>query len=130
MPKGPGFWQPTPPGFVEMPSAPLAGRWRPWVMTRGDQFRPAPPPAYGSPAWRSELETVVEIVKNRSFEQERAALWWGMQGPATLMNTWAHEQIGKAGTDLPHTARILADMHAAADSVIAVWDAKYTWWTS
>src|SRR5215207_669346 len=48
MPTGPGFWQPTPPGMVETPFAPLAGAQLTWVMTSGDQFRPAAPPEYGS----------------------------------------------------------------------------------
>src|SRR5215218_3705731 len=47
-PTGPGTWQPTPPGFVETPFAPLAGAQQTWVMASGDQYRPAPPPEYGS----------------------------------------------------------------------------------
>ena len=131
MPEGPGIWKPTPPAFVETPLNPLAGSWKTWVLTSGDQFRPAPPPEYGSPAWKSELETIVEIAKNRSFEEERAALWWATNSASMLLTNWALELTGKAGTDLPHTVRILADMHVAtADAVTAVWDAKYTWWTS
>jgi membrane-associated phospholipid phosphatase len=131
MPTGPGFWQPTPPGMVETPFAPLAGAQLTWVMTSGDQFRPAAPPEYGSAAWKSELETVQELVANRSFEQERAAIWWGTNAPAALVNGWTRELILRDGLDLPHAARILADVHVAiADSSIAVWDAKYTWWTS
>ena len=131
MPAGAGFWQPTPPGMVETPFAPLAGFQQTWVMTSGDQCRPAAPPEYGSAAWRSELETVQELAANRSFEQERAAVWWGTNPPAALLNGWTRELILRDGLDLPHAARILADMHVAvADSSIAVWDAKYTWWTS
>jgi len=131
MPTGPGFWQPTPPGFVETPFAPLAGAQLTWVMTNGEQFRPAPPPEYGSAAWKSELNMVLELAANRSFEQERAAIWWGTNSPAALVNGWTRELILRDGLDLPHAARILADVHVAiADSSIAVWDAKYTWWTS
>lgn len=131
MPTGPGFWQPTPPDFVEMPAAPMAGSRTPWVLTSGDQIRPAPPPEYGSPVWKAELKMVQEIAANLSFEQERAALWWGGASPPALNNGWARELIGKAGVDLPHAAQILADTHVAiADALIAVWDAKYTWWTS
>lgn len=131
MPTGPGFWQPTPPGFVETPAAPLAGSRKPWVMTGGDQVRPAAPPEYGSPAWEAELKMVQEVAANRTFEQERTALWYGNTSPAELLNGWTRELIGKAGVDLPHAARILADMHVAiADAGIAIWDAKYTWWTS
>jgi membrane-associated phospholipid phosphatase len=131
MPTGPGFWEPTPPGFVETPLNPLAGSWQTWVMTSGDQVRPAAPPEYGSAAWEAELKMVQEIAANRSFEQERAALWWGDHSPSTLLNEWAHELIGKEGLDLPHAAQVLADLHAAgADAGIAVWDAKFTWWTA
>ena len=130
-PTGPGFWEPTPPGFVETPLNPLAGSWTTWVLESGDQVRPAAPPEYGSPAWQAELKMVQEIAANRSFEQERAALWWGETSPSMLLNGWAHELIGKEGLDLPHAAQVLADLHAAcADAAIAVWDAKFTWWTS
>ncbi len=130
-PTGPGTWQPTPPGFVETPVAPLAGSWQTWVLESGDQVRPAPPPEYGSPTWQAELKMIQEIAANRSFEQERAARWWGEASPFNLVTTWIHELAGKEGVDLPHTAQILADAHVAiADAVIAVWDAKYTWWTS
>ncbi len=124
MPTGPGFWQPTPPGMVETPFAPLAGAQQTWVMTSGDQFRPAPPPEYGSPAWKAELNMVLELAANRSFEQERAAIWWGTNSPAALVNGWTRELILREGLNLPHAARILADVHVAiADSSIAVWDA-------
>jgi membrane-associated phospholipid phosphatase len=130
-PSGPGFWEPTPPMFVETPAAPLAGTWQPWVLESGDQFRPAPPPAYGSAAWRSELETVLELAANRTFEQTRAALWWASHSPPALISEWTHELILRAGSDLLQSARILADVHVAiVDALIAVWDAKYIWWTS
>ena len=100
-------------------------------MTSGDQFRPAAPPEYGSPAWEAELEMVQELAANRSFEQERAAIWWADNSPPVLINGWTHELICSEGLDSPHAARILADVHAAiADAGIAVWDAKFTWWTS
>ena len=131
MPTGPGFWQPTPPDFEETPRYPMAGSWTPWVLTSGDQVRPAPPPEYGSPVWRAELKMVQEIAANLSFEQERAALWWGTANSAALVNGWARELIGKAGIGSPQAAQILADTHVAiADALIAVWDAKFTWWTS
>jgi membrane-associated phospholipid phosphatase len=128
---GPGIWKPTPPGFVELPLRPLEGTRLPWIMASGDQFRPGPPPEYGSPAWQAELEAVQEIAANRSFEQTRAATWWGTSSPSLLFNDWTHELIARDGLDLPHAARILAYLHVAVDdALIAVFDAKYTWWTS
>lgn len=131
MPTGPGYWQPTPPGMVEKPVAPLAGSWQSWVTTGNDQFRPAPPPEYGSPAWQAEVEAIQAIAANRSFEQERAAAWWGSNSPWDLHNEWVWELIGRDGLDSPHAARVVADMYAAmADAMLAIWDSKYTWWTS
>lgn len=57
-PTGDGFWQPTPPAFLAEPLDPLAGHWQTWVLPSGSAARPAPPPAYGSPAWASELAAV------------------------------------------------------------------------
>lgn len=131
MPTGPGFWQPTPPDFVETPRYPMAGSWMPWVLASGDQVRPAPPPEYDSPVWQAELRMVQEVAANLSFEQERAAVWWGTANSAALVNGWAHELILKAGVGSPQAAQILADVHVASvDALIAVWDAKYTWWTA
>ena len=48
-PEGPAFWVPTPPAFIYPPLEPLAGTWQTWNLDSGSQFRPGPPPAYGSP---------------------------------------------------------------------------------
>ncbi len=130
-PTGPGYWEPAPPAMIDTPVAPLAGTWQTWVMTSNDQFRPAAPPEYGSPAWQSELEAVQEIAANRSFEQERAAIWWGTNSPWDLHNDWVWDLIQRAGLDSPHAARVVADMYVAmADGMLAIWDSKYTWWTA
>jgi hypothetical protein len=39
---GPGIWG------SPNPVTPLAGTWKPWVLTSGSQFRPAAPPAFNS----------------------------------------------------------------------------------
>jgi hypothetical protein len=57
VPVGPGLWVPTPPAFAP-PLEPLAGTWRPWNLTDGSQFRPGPPPAFGSQAYAHEIQEV------------------------------------------------------------------------
>jgi GNAT superfamily N-acetyltransferase len=57
-PTGLGYWVPTPPAFVYPPLEPLAGTWLTWNIRVGSQFRPGPPPAYGSARFLSEVEEV------------------------------------------------------------------------
>lgn len=131
MPSGPGIWQPTPPAMIETPIQPLAGHRIPWVLESADQFRSPPPPEYGGSAWQSELATVQHVAANRTFEQERGAVWWGTSSTALLFEKWSMELITRAGTSLPQAARVLSDVHVAIDdALIATWDAKYTYWAS
>lgn len=131
MPSGPGTWQPTPPMFIDAPAFPLGGQRTPWVLSSGDQFRPAPPPEHGSDVWQSELARVRHVVANRDFDQDRAAVWWGTSSPIVHFTKWAQEQITRTGTTAPEAARIMADLHVAIDdTLIGIWDAKYTYWTS
>jgi membrane-associated phospholipid phosphatase len=129
-----GTWQPTPPAFIDPPTSPLAGTWRPWVLDRGDQFRPAPPPPYQSPSWQAELAAVQEAVARRTPEQEAAALFWAADpGTVTAAGQWieiARDLIVRDDLDLPHAARVLALTSVAmADGFICCWDAKYAYWT-
>jgi membrane-associated phospholipid phosphatase len=121
---------PTPPAFVENPLEPLGGTWKLWVMTSPDQFRPASPPAYQSPAWQSQLAAVQEAVAGRTFSQAQRAKYWQGTTAATVWNGFAAELISRDGLDLPHAARVLAIMAVAqADGQTACWDGKYAYWT-
>jgi membrane-associated phospholipid phosphatase len=128
---GPGYWEPTPPGFVDPPVEPLAPTWRCWTLTSGDQFRPAPPPAYDSPGWHSQLGAVREAVGRRTFEQARAANFWQSAAASTAWDNFAIDLISRYGLDLPHAARALAlTAIAIADAEVAAWDGKYAYWTA
>jgi membrane-associated phospholipid phosphatase len=131
---GEGYWEPTPPGFFQQPIDPLAGSWQPWVLARGDQYRPPPPPPVRSPAWAAELAGVQEAVARRTPEQEETIRSWsGSPGTVTPAGLWieiARDLIVRDGLDAPHAARVLALVSVAmADSFICCWDAKYTYWT-
>jgi hypothetical protein len=127
MPTGPGFWVPTPPAFAD-PLEPMGGTWQPWLLERNDQFRPSPPPVYDSPAWQAELAAVREATRSRTLAQEADAVWWRTSAKPY---DWIHELIARHGLATPHAARILSYQSVSvADATIAVWDAKYTWWTS
>src|SRR5206468_2529721 len=70
-PAGPGFWTTNAPG------APVAGGQFPgmarWFLTSADQFRPGPPPAFGSAAFNAALAEVRQISDTRTAEQSRLA---------------------------------------------------------
>jgi len=102
-----------------------------WVMESSDQFRPAPPPVYDSPAWQSQLAAVQQAVTDRTFTQAQRANFWQNSATASMhWNGFANELIARDGLDLPHAARVLALMSVAqADAQVACWEAKYTYWT-
>ncbi|MBA2598964.1 MAG: phosphatase PAP2 family protein [Chloroflexia bacterium] len=130
----PGSWQPTPPGYFQQPAEPLAGTWRTWILSSGDQYRPPAPPAFRSPSWEAELAGVQEAVARRTPEQEAAVRFWaGGPGTVTPAGLWieiARNLIVRDGLDPAHAARVLALTSVAmADAFICCWDAKYTYWT-
>jgi membrane-associated phospholipid phosphatase len=134
-PTGDGYWQPTPPAYVQQPLDPLAGRWTPWVLGSGDAYRPTPPPTWGSPAWQAELQAVQEAVAARTPEQEAAVRFWaGVPGTVTPAGLWieiARDLVVRDALDLPYAARALAlTTVAMADAFVCCWDAKYTYWSA
>jgi hypothetical protein len=134
-PTGDNTWQPTPPEYRPDPLEPMAGAWRPWILPRGDTFRPAAPPAWGSPAWEAELLAVQEAVARRTPEQEDAVRFWaGGPGTVTPAGLWieiAHDLIVRDGLETAGAARVLALTSVAmADAFICCWDAKYAHWSA
>ena len=134
-PTGPGTWRPTAPDFVQKPLDPLAGIWQTWVLASGSAGRPAPPPAWGSPAWEAELSAVQAAVAQRTPEQEAAVRFWaGGAGTATPGGIWielARGLILRNGLDTAHAARVLALTSVAiADAFVCCWDAKYAYWSA
>ena len=55
VPQGPGKWQGT------EPVAPLAGTWRPWVLSRPDEFRPPAPPDIDSAEVEEALAELEDV---------------------------------------------------------------------
>jgi hypothetical protein len=128
---GPGFWEPTPPDFVDPPQEPLAPTWHRWVLSSADQFRPAPPPVFGTPAYESQVSAVREAVEGRTMAQTRAAAFWQGAPASIVWDNFAIELISRNGLDLPHAAQVLALMAIAiADAEIAAWDGKYAYWAA
>lgn len=132
VPVGDCFWfsSQNPPA---PPLLPLWGEVRPWLMSSGDQFRPAPPPDCHSQEFQEALQEVRQISDNRTPEQLAIALFWA-DGPGTFTPPGHWNQIAcdlalQKGVNEVRTARMLALMNMAVmDAGISVWDAKYTYW--
>jgi membrane-associated phospholipid phosphatase len=134
IPAGPGFWVPTPPAFIQSPLEPLAGTWRTWNLHKGSQFRPGPPPAYGSAAFVDEVQEVYEVSQTLTDDQKRIAEFWA-DGPQTVTppghwNRIALDLVRAAGWPTLRASLLFAALNTAqADAFIACWDAKYTYWS-
>ncbi|HMK30410.1 MAG TPA: vanadium-dependent haloperoxidase [Terriglobales bacterium] len=124
----------TSPGVYITTTLPIGSQWgsvTPWLMERGSQFRPGPPPSLTSAEWARDCNEIKDIGGKkstlRSAEQTDIARFWVITGPAS----W--DPIARQLADVPtrsliENARLFALVEtAAADAYIAVFDAKYTY---
>ena len=134
VPSGPGYWVPTPPGFVYPPLEPLAGTWLTWNLQDGSQFLPDAPPAYGSDRFVAEVREVYDVSRTLTARQERIADYWadgaGTVTPPGHWNRIALDDLGAARLSTLRASLLFAALNTAqADAFIACWDAKYAYWT-
>lgn len=124
----PGDYRPTPPNFA----APVFTHWgdvTPFVLRRGDQFRPAPPPALTSDAYAQALNEVESLGRDtsptRTADETVIARFWA----PPIWNTWnaiAEDAVLAHHPNLERTAALFAELDVTfADSTIAFYDAKY-----
>jgi predicted lipoprotein with Yx(FWY)xxD motif/membrane-associated phospholipid phosphatase len=125
-----GDYQPTPPAFAQ----PVFTHWpfvRPFTLTRADQFRPDPPPALGSSAYRAAFAEVRSLgagnSTTRTADQTQIAQFWS----PPIWVTWNEiaQTAALAHHDtLAQDARLFALLNLSfADSAIAFYDAKYAY---
>ena len=126
----PGDYQRTPPAFAP----PVFTHWpfvTPFALRRANQFRPAPPPALTSAAYTAAFNEVKSLGASnsttRTVDQTQIARFWA----APIQNYWneiAQTVAVAHGTTLAQNARLFALLDLSlADSVIAFYDAKYTY---
>jgi membrane-associated phospholipid phosphatase len=127
---GPGDYRPAPPGFA----APVFTHWAkvtPFVLRRGDQFRPPPPARLTSAAYAAAINEVRSLGQDtsttRTSEQTTIARFWA--GP--IQNYWnaiADDVTLARHSDVETSARNFALLDLGlADATIALYDAKYTY---
>ena len=124
-----GCWQavPTPPAFATL------GQAKPYFLTHAAQFRPAPPPAFGSPAFLAALAEVRQIADTRTTAQDSIAKFWalpaGTVGAQGYLNGVAAELLQRYHRSEREAARTLALLNVAAyDAIVASHEAKYHYW--
>ncbi len=130
----PGTWEPTPPYFYYPPDEPFAPLWRPWILTHSAQFRPPPPPAFGSPEYLDALREVLAVNAALTPKQLEIAKYWvdghGSATPAGHWNKLAIAEAKAAKLDEATTIRLFAELNMAlADAFVACWDSKYHYWS-
>jgi len=127
----PGAYQSTPPNF---PSQPQFTSWphvKPFALERASQFRPGPPPALESEAYADALNEIKSLGtasgSTASADQALTGRFWN----GAIQNYWneiAQTAALSRGLTTAETARLFALLDVAiADSVIAFYDAKYTY---
>ena len=131
IPVCPGCWRPNSPGLP--PVHPQQGQMRPFFMTSGDQFRPAPPPAFGSPEFLAALAEIRRFSDTRTREQDSIAKYWAFPAGTFLVagfwNSFASDLIVQFHQDERKAAHTLALMNMAAlDALTASHEAKYYYW--
>jgi membrane-associated phospholipid phosphatase len=132
VPTGPGVWFSS----TTPPTAPVGASLvdaRPWLLRSADQFRPPPPPAFGSPEFLAALAEVRRISDTRTPEQDAIAKFWAFGGgtftPAGYWNERASALALRHHLDEGRAASLLALLNmVAVDAIIASNDAKYAYW--
>ncbi len=120
----PGVYVPT-----VVPVASTTGAVTPWVMDRGSQFRPGPPPALNSQVWTRDLNEIRELggrgSTKRTPEQTDIGRFWFVTGPQAW-NPIVRQIAAARKLELVDSARLFALVSmATSDSFVAVFDAKY-----
>jgi hypothetical protein len=128
IPPGPGFWKSA--GNVLTPQWPFV---RPMLMTSGSQFRPGPPPVFGSAEFLAALQQVRTLTDNRTAEQLAILNFWNDPGAVGAhsghWNQIAEGLIVADQLNERKAVHVLESLNLAmSDAAIACMDAKYTYW--
>ncbi|HEY4734864.1 MAG TPA: phosphatase PAP2 family protein [Gemmatimonadaceae bacterium] len=138
-PVGPEFWTSSAVPAVIVDGGQLKGV-TPWFITSSDQFKPAPPPAFGGPEFNAALAQIraySDLPSNDPvrIEQVRIATFWALsKGTPTTPGFWLSVPTD-SGWVAAHgmSERETTHMYALAsatmfDAQIGCWDEKLTAW--
>jgi len=125
---GPGMWIPTPPAFAN-PQTPFLQFVTPFGYDDPARFRPHAPPALDRRTYTADYNESKDVGRatdtSRTAEQSATALFWSPSASAL----WSANIRSLASSmDLMTAARFEAiGIAAVTNSLIACWDAKYTY---
>jgi hypothetical protein len=127
----PGDYQSTPPNFPPQPQFTHWSRVTPFALERADQFRPGPPPALTSEKYSDAFNQVKSLGVINSTTATADEMLIGQFWNGAIQNYWNEiTQTASMGHHLTtaQNARLFALLNLSlADSVIAFYDAKYTY---
>lgn len=127
IPTRPGMWY-TARGIPPLGIAARTARG--WLIDSASQFRPAAPPAHGSPTWQAAIDEVRQVAMERTAEQTAIAQKWNAGDPFAMWNENASAAIRRHRMSDADAARVLAVMNVgASDAITACFEAKYHYWT-
>src|SRR2546423_711555 len=118
-------------------TAPVAGGdmpgVTPWFLTSANQFRPGPPPAFGSAEFLAALAEIRTISDTRTAAQIQTAAYWALNaGTVTAAGFWlqvATDGINARGLSEREATHVYALTSATMfDAAIGCWDAKLYYW--
>jgi hypothetical protein len=127
----PGDYQSTPPNFPPKPQFTHWSHVVPFALERANQFRPGPPPELTSNSYTSAFNEVkslgIAASTAASADQALTGRFWN----GAIQNYWneiAQTAALAAKLNTAENARLFALLNLTlADSVIAFYDAKYTY---
>src|SRR5688500_18080569 len=90
---------------------PDAGQWQTWVLTSGDELRPAAPPDQA--ATEAEIEALKALVAQRDAAALDQITYWDAGSPSYRWNEIADAQGLKVGLPPPLSSRTMALMNVA-----------------
>ena len=120
-PPTPGVWSSS------TPVSPLAGSWKPWVLTSAQDFRLPPPPIFGSDAANQRYAAVKNVTHTNAVNH---LAWFWQPG---FFQPWLQQvdlEIfqNHLDTNAPRAARAYSyETIAQHDATLACWDTKYTY---
>ena len=128
VPPGPGVFEPTPPATAAFT------HWanvNPFVLVRASQFRPPAPAPLNSTAYLKSVQEVESLGQNtsatRTADQTTIGTFWS-GGIWDYWNEIAQSASLAHHDTLAQDARLFAQLNVSfADTVIAFYDAKYTY---